>query len=130
MTLQYIGRLDKEKLGKYKKLIITDKVLISEERIIHMKEHHPELTDNEITYVSEKIKKPDYIFDDRKNIDTILMVKDNNNKNYITVVKINTNICFKEKSNTVISFWNISNKKLRQFIRNEQIIYKRLDNEE
>ena len=130
MTLQYIGRLDKEKLGKYKKLIITDKVLISEERIIHMKEHHPELTDNEITYVSEKIKKPDYIFDDRKNIDTILMVKDNNNKNYITVVKLNTNICFKEKSNTVISFWNISNKKLRQFIRNEQIIYKRLDNEE
>lgn len=58
------------------------------------------------------------------------MVKDNNNKNYITVVKLNTNICFKEKSNTVISFWNISNKKLRQFIRNEEIIYKRLDNEE
>ena len=128
--MQYIGRLDKEKLGKYKKLIITDKVLISEERIIHMKEHHPELTDNEITYISETIKKPDYIFDDRKNIDTILIVKDNNNKNYITVVKLNTNICFKKKSNTVISFWNISNKKLRQFIRNEEIIYKRLDNEE
>ena len=128
--MQYIGRVDREKLGKYKKLIITDKVLISEERLIHMKEHHPELTDNEIIYISETIKNPDYIFDDRKNIDTILMVKDNNNKNYITVVKLNTNICFKEKSNTVISFWNISNKKLRQFIRNEEIIYKRLDNEE
>ena len=128
--MQYIGRVDREKLGKYKKLIITDKVLISEERLIHMKEHHPELTDNEIIYISETIKNPDYIFDDRKNIDTILMVKDNNNKNYITVVKLNTNICFKEKSNTVISFWNISNKKLRQFIRNEEIIYKILDNEE
>lgn len=59
--------------------------------------------------------EPDYIFNDRKNKDTILLVKriKKNEKNYRMVIKLNTNCELKEKMNTIISFWNISEKKLK-----------------
>ena len=39
--MQYIGKLNKEKLGEYKNKIITDEVVLTEERIKHIKERHP-----------------------------------------------------------------------------------------
>lgn len=39
--MYYIGKLDKEKLGKYKNKITTSKVVLVEERIKHIKERHP-----------------------------------------------------------------------------------------
>lgn len=131
-NVQYIGKIDKAKIGIYKDKIITDRVMISKERIQHIKEHHPELKDEEVSFIKDIIKNPDYVFKDRKNVDTILMAKEiiRNNKNYISVVKLNTNKEYKDKSNTIISFWNISQKKLGQFIRNEEIIYRKLDKNE
>lgn len=39
--MQYIGKLDKNKIGEYSKKIITDEVVLTEERIKHIKERHP-----------------------------------------------------------------------------------------
>lgn len=130
--MQYIGQLDKNKLGKYKDKIKTLYVIITNERIEHIKKHHPSLINNELKFIKKVLEYPDYILEDRKNINTIIMIKNiiNNNKNYIMIVKLNTNKDYKEKSNTIISFWNISKKKLGQYIRNGEIIFKKLDKHE
>lgn len=39
--MQYIGKLDKRKIGEYKGKIITEDVILTEERIKHIKERHP-----------------------------------------------------------------------------------------
>lgn len=39
--LQYIGKLDIKKLGKYKEKVDTDEVVLTEERIRHIRERHP-----------------------------------------------------------------------------------------
>ena len=39
--VQYIGRLDKNKLGEYADTITTEEVILSEERIRHIQERHP-----------------------------------------------------------------------------------------
>ena len=39
--VQYIGKLNREKLGEYKNKITTDEVVLTEERIKHIKERHP-----------------------------------------------------------------------------------------
>ena len=39
--LKYIGKLDREKLGEYKEKITTDDVILTDERIKHIKERHP-----------------------------------------------------------------------------------------
>lgn len=125
--LKYIGRIDKNKLGEYAKNLITDKVIVTDERIMHIKERHKELENREIKYMKEILKDPDIIFKDKKNKDTILMVKGiiDNGRNYKMVIKLNTTV--KNKFNSIISFWKIDNKKVRQHIRNEEIIYKKLD---
>lgn len=129
IELYDIGKINKNIIGEYGDKIITDNVIITDERIEHIKEHHPDLKDKEMQFIKEVLNDPDIIFEDRKNKDTILMVKNimDNSKNYKMVLKLNTNIALKDKSNSVISFWNISNKKLRQYERNEKIIYKKLD---
>ena len=128
-NLKYIGKIDKNKLSKYASKIIIEDVIITDERLAHIKEHHPELEDKEIKSAEEVLKSPDYIFEDRKNKDTLLMVKrlKLNKKNYRMVVKLNTSIDIEDKFNSVISFWHISEKKLGQYIRNEKIIYENLD---
>ena len=80
-------------------------------------------------FIKEVLKEPNYIFEDRKNKDTILMVKKlkYDNRNYRMVVKLNTNTKLIDKANSVISFWNINDKKLKQYIRNEKIIYVEVD---
>lgn len=127
--LHYIGKIDKDKIGEYSTKIITDDVIMTEERLGHIKERHPELKDIEIGTIAEVLKSPNYIFEDRKNKDTVLMVKkiNYNKKHYRMVVKLNTNKELIDKSNSVISFWDISEKKLRQYIRNEKILYEKLD---
>lgn len=129
--MQYIGKIDKEKLRRYKN-VITDDVIISDERIEHIKAHHPDIEMQELNYIKKVLNDPEYIFEDRKNIDTILMVRKiiENNKIYRMVVKLNTNSKLLDKSNTIISFWNISKKKLEQYKRNKIIIFEKLDKNE
>lgn len=39
--VHYIGKLDKNKIGEYKDKIITDDVIMTNERIKHTQERHP-----------------------------------------------------------------------------------------
>ena len=39
--MQYIGKIDKEKLGKYKDKIVTNSVILTNERLNHILEHNP-----------------------------------------------------------------------------------------
>ena len=128
-NLNFVGKLNISMLGKYSTKIITEKVIITDERLEHIKEHHPELEYKEIKSIKSAIENPDFIFEDRKNIDTILLVKKINmfNKHSRIVVKLNTRTDIQDKFNSVISFWQISEKKLGQYLRNEKIIYKKLD---
>lgn len=73
--VQYIGKIDKEKLGRYKDKIVTEDVIISEERIKHVKEHHPGDFEKYGKYVGTIIEEPDYILVDSKNVDTLLYMK-------------------------------------------------------
>ena len=59
--MQYIGNLDKEKLGNYKNKIITEKVIMTNERIEHIQKRHPGDYEKYINYVPDIIKDPDYI---------------------------------------------------------------------
>lgn len=46
--MQYIGKLDRNKLGKYQNEIITEDVIITEERIEYIDTRHPEVKSNKL----------------------------------------------------------------------------------
>ena len=124
--MKYIGKLDGEKLGKYKNKIVTQNVIITNERIEHIKKRH--LTDYEkyINHISDIIKNPDYILIDKDKIDTVMFLKRilDNTKNIIVIVKLNTEIEKIEMSNSILTFWQIRNVNYEKMIKNNIIIYK------
>ena len=130
--MQFIGKLNKEKLGIYKNLIVTEDVIITEERIKHIKEHHPGDYETYNKYLSIIIKNPDYIINDNKNINTILLLKSiyNNKGNIQIVLKLNTNIQEIDKKNSILTLWKVKTKTYKQIIRNKEIIWKKLDKNE
>lgn len=130
--MQYIGKLDVEKLGKYKEKVVTDDVILTEERIKHIQEHHPGDYEKYGIYIPEIVNNPDYIIDDNKNLDTVLYMKTikENEKNIQIVVRLNTNEKEKDKQNSILTFWKIKDKTYKQLLRNKEILWKKLDNNE
>lgn len=130
--MQYIGKIDKRKLGRYTNKIVTEKVILTEERIEHIKQHHPGDYENYGRYICEILSNPNYIINDSKNSDTILYLKNiiKENKNIQIVLKLNTNKEEKKKGNSILTLWKIKEKTYKQLIRNKEIIYKRVDNDE
>lgn len=130
--MQYIGKIDRKKLGKYQEKIITETVILTNERMRHILEHHPGDYENFHMYITEILENPDYILDDVKNKDTVLYLKSlrENKKNIQIVVKLNTSKVNKEKYNSIITLWKIRTNTYNQLIRNKKIIYLKLDKHE
>lgn len=130
--MQYIGKIDKEKLGEYKNKIITEKVILTNERIEHIKERHPGDYEKYIKFIPKIIESPDYILDDKCNKDTILILKKikESGKNIQIVIKLQTNLKEKYKSNSILTFWHIRDRNYRSTIKNNKIIYNKLDKNE
>ena len=59
--MNLVGKIDKNKLGKFANIIITEKVIITDERMEHIKEHHPELEYKAIKSIKSVVEDPDYI---------------------------------------------------------------------
>lgn len=130
--MNYIGKINKEILGEYRKKIITDRVIITNERIEHTKKRHLDDYERYIKYIPDILYNPDYILEDRENKDTILMLKniEKQEKKIQVVVKLQTNLKEKEKSNSILTFWHIRDRSYRSTIKNNKMIYKKLDREE
>ncbi len=69
---------------------------------------------------------PDYIVEDKDNIDTILVLKTikEQEKNIQVVVKLQTNKDEKDKCNSILTFWHIRDRNYKKTIQNNKIIYK------
>ena len=130
--MQYIGKINREKLWKYKYKTITDEVILTEERIKHIEEHHPGDYEKYGLYIKEILEEPDYILEDNKNVDTLLYLKNikNNNKNIQVIIKLNTNQVEINKKNSILTLWRIRNSTYNQLIRNRKVIWKKLDKDE
>ena len=125
--MQYIGQLDKNKLGKYKDKIKTLDVIITNERIEHINKRHPGDYEKYIIYLSNCIKNPDYILEDKDNKDTIIILKRIENKRIHIVIKLQTNNRYINKYNSIITYWQIRERSYKSTIKNNKIIYENCD---
>ena len=64
--MHIVGKLDKNIYRCITDDIITDDVIITEERINHIKERHPNDYEKYYTYMREVIEIPDYIIGGNK----------------------------------------------------------------
>ena len=122
--LKYIGRLDKNKLGKYKDIISTDKVVLTPERKHHIYTNHLKDFNEIMENIERIILEPNEILEDCKNKSTILVIGKLINNHLNIIIKLNTTNDNKHPENSIMTAWIIREKNLIRLREKNITIYR------
>lgn len=115
------ARLLEAEFGKLK----TDEIVITNERIHHIRVRHPNDFSFFEQYGTETVENPDMIIKDCKNAGTVFMIKRLRNTNLNTVVRLALNADEEKLKNSVMTFYRIRDKNLIKLEKNNKPLYKK-----
>ena len=94
--------------------------------MLHIRERHPEAYIDVMKYVRDILSDPDYIFrDKRPNTGLVVKKVQNDEGSSLLVLKIITAADNRRYKNSVITSWKITEKRLNNYLRNKDVIYKK-----
>ncbi len=126
VVIHSLGTLDWNIYGCISSNHTADEVIITEEQMMHMRERHPEAYIDTMRYVREILDDPDYIFrDKRPNTGLVVKKIHNGEESSLLVLKIITSDDNKDYKNSVITSWKVTEKRLNNYLRNKDVIYKK-----
>lgn len=106
---------------------VTDDVIITEEQLLHIRGKHPEAYQDMLHYIRDILDDPDYILRDKRPNSGLVIKKvqrETENK-ALLVLRISTPDDKDGYKNSVLTGWKITEKRLNNYLRNKEIIYKR-----
>lgn len=120
-----VGKIDIEIYNCITKDITTDEVIITDERIQYIKEHHPNNYEQYYSYMRSIIENPEYIIEANKpNTALILKSFSNGNETFKTVLRLITSSDNSKFKNSIITFMKINEKEWNRLLKNKKILYK------
>lgn len=121
-----VGKIDKNIYKCVTDDIVTDEVIITDERIEHIKDRHPDDYERFYSYITEIIEKPDYILEANKpNTAVILKQVRLQSEKFQLVLKLKTSEDKEAFKNSVITFLKINKRTWNKYLRNKKILYTR-----
>ena len=120
--LNYICNLN---ISQYKNIlfnIIKKEIIITNKQIEHINEKHPGVYEKYKNNLKDIIYSPDYIFKDNRE-NTYIFIKKYKH-NIELVLKLNTDIN-SEYKNSIITMWEIKDKRLESYLKTRKVVYKR-----
>ncbi len=125
IVVHQIGRIDPEKYSAVSNQIRTDEVVITDERIEHIRERHPNDFERYSQYMSQMLISLQYILEDPvPNTAVLLQEFSEKDERFRLILRLAVVGDDPYKKNSVITFLKISEKKFRKYIRNKKILYK------
>lgn len=117
--------LDIEKYRCVSPDIQTSEVIITDERIKHIQERHPEDYERFRSYIPKIIAEPDYIIAANKE-DTAVILKEitENGEKFKLILRLKTPRDPENYKNSIISFWKVGETTWKKTIKNKKILYK------
>ncbi len=121
-----VGQINLEVFRCVSEDIITTEVIITDERIKHIKARHPNDYENYSQHMTSIIEDPDYIIEDN-NPDSAVLLKEitEGNERFQLVIRLSTSKNDSEWKNSVITFLKISERTWNKYLRNKKVLYKR-----
>ena len=106
--------------------IITEDVIITDERIQHIKIRHPGDYECFVGYMAETIRNPDYIIKDKK-ANTFIVLKEieDAGQKFRLILRLRIESDPEDYKNSVLSFWRIGDTTWRKAIKNKDVLYSR-----
>ncbi len=118
-----VGKIDKNRYKSIANNITTKDVVLLPKQIEHIEERHKGVYLKYKNEINNILDNPDYIFKDPKHKNTALLIKKYDN-NVEVVLKLNTNTKNNLK-NSIITMWEIKDKRLERYKQTHEIIYKK-----
>ena len=121
-----IGRIDREIFRCIAEDIVTEEVVMTDNQLEHILQRHPEVFPVVMDVVRDTLRDPDYIIED-KHPYTGLVVRrlETGSESLQVVLRICTSEDQPGYKNSVISCWEISERRLQNYLRNKKILYNR-----
>ena len=106
--------------------ISTDEVIITEERIAHIRERHPNDYERFVGYIPEIIQNPDYIIEANL-ASTAVLLKEiaAQGEKFKLILRLKVDSDPSDYKNSVISFWSIGETTWKKTLKNKKILYNR-----
>ncbi len=123
--LKVLGEIDERALKMEFGTLQTAEVVVTEERIKHIRERHPQDVELFDLYGQETITVPDMIVKDMKNEGTVFMIKHLPNYNINVVVRLALKTEDEGLKNSVMTFYRIRAKNLVKLLRKNKEVYRK-----
>lgn len=123
--LKVLGEIDERALKVEFGTLQTVEVVVTEERVRHIRERHPQDVELFEAYGQETIAEPDMIVKDMKNDGTVFLIKYLPDCNINVVVRLALETEEKELKNSVMTFYRIRTKNLVKLLRKNKEIYRK-----
>ena len=121
-----VGHIDIETYRCIADDITTDEVIITSERIQHIQERHPGNYEKIEQFLKVALEAPDYILEDKNpNSGLILKMIEEDGIRFQVVLRVHTSVDDPAFKNSIISAWEISESRWRNYVNNKKILYKR-----
>ena len=125
MEIRSLGRIDTNILTKEFGKIQTDEIIVTNERLSHIKVRHPEDYELFERFGSESVTSPDLIIKDIKNEGTVFMIKRLPDTNLNVVVRVVLETDNSKLKNSVMTFYRIRERNLKKLIEKNGLLYKK-----
>lgn len=123
--IRNLGKINIKILEKEFGKIQTDEIIVTNERIDHIKERHPEDYNLFEKYGKESVSSPDLIIKDVKNKSTVFMIKKLPETNLNVVVRVVLETDNSKWKNSVMTFYRIRERNLKKLIEKNGVLYKK-----
>lgn len=121
-----IGKLNKDIYKCIMDDIADEEVIITDERIRHIQERHPNDYERYYTYIPEIINNPDYILEANKpNTVEVLKEIEEQGEKFKLILRLKIENDPKDYKNSIMSFWHIGETTWRKNLKKKKILYKR-----
>ena len=123
--MQIIGRIDVQKYSVISRNIRTDEVIITDERIDHIKERHPDDFERYAQYIAKILEEPDYILEANKP-KTAFLLKEflQEHERFQLILRLSVEGDIPGYKNSVITFLKVEEKRYKRYLRTKKILYK------
>ena len=124
MIYTALGKLNTKPLTEEFGELYTDEVIVTDERLEHIKTHHPEDYELFEQYGKDTVLSPDEILVDNKHPTTVLMIKHLPDSNLNVVVRLALDPEHPDYKNSIMTFYRIRESNLAKLRKKSKTLYK------
>lgn len=124
--VHYVGKINREIFSCISSNIATDEVIITDERVAHIRERHPGDYERYVGYLTQIVEAPDYILAANKPNSALLLKSfEENGKNYKLILRFVTTTEDVNYKNSVITFQKVETRRYVRYTKSDKVLYKR-----